>query len=427
MYFYESLSFIVLQQVEQMISMGKIIRHKGNLLGGNSKSSMRTQQGMVNILAATYGEIKFSNDDPDGCSGLFNSAPNNVTDKLLLSQAHDIISDGPEYLMSLTNSDSPSFINPAIDNFFASSQSSQINSLTSDGSDDLASVAMNVEAFQSQDTIESIHLNSVSNHSSNISEPSQAINIATEPPYQLTKEEFGLLGTILKDTGILRKNGDFDWDKVHNFFNEEAIKPDNNIYNRTKERLIGSYRKRKRASRQNSELTSATIAQVPSDIPDSVSLDVHSASHSTNLTSISATSSHEPLPLSHITDSPSLDIHSASHSTNLTSVPATSSHEPNLLSHTENVPPRAIGPITYSSRVVVPFTHRNDDLDTEERDFVHTYGKDRMNEGKDVDKSALWKAYRIRFPQWSRDSDKIKKCWDNRKREDAKKKRKIST
>ena len=148
---------------------------------------------------------------------------------------------------------------------------------------------------------------------------------------------------------------------------------------------------------------------------------------STNLTSISATSSHEPLPLSHITDSPSLDIHSASHSTNLTSVPAISSHEPNLLSHTENVPPRAIGPITFSSRVVVPFTHRNDDLDTEERDFVHTYGKDRMNEGKDVDKSALWKAYRIRFPQWSRDSDKIKKCWDNRKREDAKKKRKIST
>jgi hypothetical protein len=147
MSFYESLSFIVLQQVEQMISMGKIIRHKGNLLGGNSKSSMRTQQGMVNILAATYGEIKFSNDDPDGCSGLFNSAPNNVTDKLLLSQAHNIISDGPEYLMSLTNSDSPSFINPAIDNFFASSQSSQINSLTSDGSDDLASVAMNVEAF----------------------------------------------------------------------------------------------------------------------------------------------------------------------------------------------------------------------------------------------------------------------------------------
>jgi hypothetical protein len=68
---------------------------------------------------------------------------------------------------------------------------------------------------------------------------------------------------------------------------------------------------------------------------------------------------------------------------------------------------------------------RDDDLDPEERDFVQTNGKDRMKEGRQVDKSSLWKAYREEFPQWSRNSG-IKKCWDNWKSEEAKK-RKLNT
>jgi hypothetical protein len=89
----------------------------------------------------------------------------------------------------------------------------------------------------------------------------------------------------------------------------------------------------------------------------------------------------------------------------------------------------AIGPIEISSRIVVPYTVRDDDddLDPEERDFVQTYGKDRMKEGHQVDKSLLWKAYRGKFPQWSRNSDRIKRCWDNWKGEEAKKRRKLNT
>jgi hypothetical protein len=47
--------------------------------------------------------------------------------------------------------------------------------------------------------------------------------------------------------------------------------------------------------------------------------------------------------------------------------------------------------------------------------------------GHQVDKGLLWRAYREKFPQWSRNSDKIKKCWDNWKNQEAKKKRKLNT
>jgi hypothetical protein len=104
----------------------------------------------------------------------------------------------------------------------------------------------------------------------------------------------------------------------------------NNIYIRSKDRLIGSYRKRK------NKLKSTTTAQISSEITESVGFDVHSAAHPTNLTSL----------------------------------PAISPHEPNLESHVEIVPPMAIGPIENSSRIVVPYTVRDDDLDPEERDFA---------------------------------------------------------
>lgn len=405
----------MLLQVEQMISMGKLIRRKHNLLGDNSSNAMRTQQGMVNIMATSYSVI---NDTPDNSEGLFYTAPDDVTVESLVSYDHNVISSAPEILMALTDSDTSSRINSAMDIYVPSSHSPQANSLTLDGSNDLTSVAMNEIALQSQDNFQSI---SMSSNSSNEYESSQAILI----PFQLTSGEFDLLEIIMKDSSVRRGHGVFNWDIVHAKFMEQAIIPNNTIYNRTKERLISSNRKRKWQARQNSELTSATIAPDPCDISDSVSLDVDSASNSTNLISNSATSSYEPSPSSYIIDSPSLDIHSAAQPTNLTSVPAASSPEPNLLSHTESHPPRAIGPVANSSRVVMPL-QRNDNLDPEERDFVHTYGKERMNEGKDVDKKALWNAYRIEFPQWSRHSDKVKKCWDNWKCEDSKKKRKIS-
>jgi hypothetical protein len=119
----------------------------------------------------------------------------------------------------------------------------------------------------------------------------------------------------------------------------------------------------------------------------------------------------------------------SSHPTNLTSLPAISLHEPNLESHVEIAPHMAISPIENSSRIVVSYTVRddNDDLDPEERELVQTYGKDRMKEGYQVDKGLLWKAYREKFPQWSRNSDKIKKSWDNWKGQEAKNRQNLNT
>jgi hypothetical protein len=254
--------------------------------------------------------------------------------------------------MSITDSDRSSCINSAMDTYVASSHSTQANSIISD----------ELMSYSAMDTyVASSHLTQINsltsdesvtmpNNSSNTSEPAQVVFI----PIQLTSEEFNLLEIITNDNSVLWGSGDLKWEKVHAKFMEQAIKPDNNIYIRSKDRLIGSYRKRK------NKLKSTTIAQIPSEITESVGFDVHSAAHPTNLTSL----------------------------------PAISSHEPNLESHVEFVPPMAIGPIENSSRIVVPCTVRDDDddLDPEERDFVQTYGKDRMKEGHQVDKGLLWKA-----------------------------------
>lgn len=342
-----------------MVSMAKLIRSKQNLLGGNLLNDMRTQQKMVNILAATYSKI---NIDTDGCEE--NSdyyALDNATAESFVSYDNNVTSDESGNLMSIIDSDRSSWTNPAMDTYAVSSHSTQANSLTSD------------------ETV------TMPYNSSNTSEPAQVVI----SPAQLTNEEFNLLETITKDNSVLRETGDLNWEKVHAKFMEQAIEPDNNIYNRTKDRLIRSYRKY--AHKQKFK----TIAQIPSEITESVSFDVHSAAHPTNLTSLSAISSHEP----------------------------------NLESHVAIVPLMAIGPIENSSRIVVPYTVRDDDddLDPEERDFVQTYGKDRMKEGHQVDKKLLWKAYREKFPQWSRNSEKIKRCWDNWKGEEAKKRRRLNT
>ena len=84
---------------------------------------------------------------------------------------------------------------------------------------------------------------------------------------------------------------------------------------------------------------------------------------------------------------------------------------------------------TEALAVAAPVAHlqRSDeeDLDSRERAFVISYGKKCTENGGNVDTTGLYNAYRSEFPQWNRNSVKLKNCWENHKKEEKKKLRRV--
>ena len=383
-----------------MISLGKIFKQRTNLVGKDSKDSMRTQQGMVDVLANSYTAMRMilnngNIDHPDVSPSPQSSQSINIINDISTSHSNNY---NPGSLIS---------INPLTESPSILLQASQAITLISSISEDTTPHLTNGLALQCE----------------------------TCPiPVQFTREELVLLDKILKEDSSHSGNGDINWSVVEQEFKSVAIKPNNNIHIREKNRLIRTHKKR--LQKRKLEETAVSISTDPN------------LSSSTS----SSSSSHEPLYQMRRIENQSEN--ESPDDNNSSSSPFPSSHEPSLLkrpleclspdtnnsfssSSTFSLEPlRQVRRIDTNNPVAIALSSNNpssynsiiakriDDLEQIERTFVQNYGKECMSKGKNVESSALWNAYRIEFPQWNRDSVKLKKSWENWKKDNLKKNKK---
>jgi hypothetical protein len=194
--------------------------------------------------------------------------------------------------------------------------------------------------------------------STTILESADILRLHMETPTQLTLAEQILLERCMENN-IMKVNGKINWAAIQKEF--KRVADNETVFERLKSRLESSAKwskKRKRLSRTNVRDQQLLIEEVVDE----------------------ATS--EDLPV--------VDVQSV-----------------NMPQLTE------VSAIVSQCSEIYVRKRRNGDLTHLERDFVRGYGIEMIRAGKIININELFKAYELKFTQYTRDRESLKKCWDN--------------
>lgn len=200
-------------------------------------------------------------------------------------------------------------------------------------------------------------------------------------PCHLLKAEKDLLLSCTQNKEFRKRCGNLDWGKIENVFEEKA--DSDSIFNRKRKRLRS---------------TSKKFLLTKNDLGDSHKNSEKEVTCSTNGSNAEVNDNNSNNEL----------ICTTNYSNDEVDLPPMGViYEENLMADL------SVSNVTH----FVETLRRVGTLDALEREFVKEYGKQRMLRKKNIDNSSMLKAYRLKFPGFSRDGDTLKRCWNNWKKD----------
>ena len=233
--------------------------------------------------------------------------------------------------------------------------------------------------------------------SSNIDESEVTIDFAvevdevslnvTKAPFQLLRAERELLNSCIQDQGFRKRGGNIDWDKIENIFEDKA--DGHRVFKRDRKRLRSTSNKLKvqtvgiSTTNHNSSVQELLpIEDIMMDVMPTIDTVVEDRTIDEsvrNSVSEKIIKTGEDLITKDFMEDTAVSVSTTSQSIE---------------------PKRRVGNLS--------------DL---EREFVKNYGKKCLTMGKNIDNNCMLKEYRTVFPDFSRDGDILKKCWNNWKKD----------
>ena len=213
------------------------------------------------------------------------------------------------------------------------------------------------------------------------------------PPFQLLKAERDLLMSCTQDATFRKRTGNLDWDKIENIFVERA--DGCKIFKRNRKRL------------RSSKNYNAREIVVTENLPCNSEEIIQNYKRKEALPLVDSRDEEEEVEA----DQVALDMPATGARADLKGEMREESVSE--IDQTELVVNDKVTRTVHSGEL----KRMVGTLSDLERDFVKNYGKKCLTMGKNIDNNCMLKEYRTVFPDFSRDGDILKKCWNNWKKD----------